>query len=524
MPTIRIGVQAAPGSVGQIVDDGVASANITSLQNLSTTDSIAYSVDSGATWNTVAASGTASPGPVTGNMFRVRRGTAGGYPIPVDMTFTEITSQVFYDPTASTIRLRDGTAVASGGGGSTVAPQIYGAPNWDAGYRAALATAKTGSGLCRITAITDSLGYGYYASNLDTTSVYGIVKTGLQSLYGDGGSGIVSVNRSTVVLTADARAAAIQNAWQTAGNLISLTGTWTEVTNGTDGPGGGVLIGSTTGATATFVVRGSTVEIFYQSVPSLTAAGSFTYQIDGGAVSGPIQSYRVTQGAVEKVTVTGLSAGTHTVVITATDANGTLNFSLCGVSGRNATGVVFDQCSRGGQTSDIMNTTNAAAWTSAGGKSWGGSAQNLRGGVVGWNGGASRPCDLAILAFGLNDATTDKTPSTFFNNHRMALESIRAGNPDASVLFVRNHRGAATIDGTQFYYSQYERELQALARTWNCGIINFWAAGKNSYSYMNGLGYWGTANTAVGVSGSDVVHLSDAGSSWQGNALLNLLK
>lgn len=421
-----------------------------------------------------------------------------------------------YDPS--------GNAISTRGGGPTVAPNIYGAPGWDAGYRAALLNAKNGLGLCRVTAITDSVGYGYYASNLDTTSWVGILKSGLQGLYGDGGSGIVSVNRSTVVLTADTRAAAIQNAWVSAGNLIGLTGTWTEITNGTDGPGGGILQASTVGATQTYVVRGSTIEIFYQSTPSLAAAGSFTYQIDGGAVVGPIQAYRVTQGAVEKVTITGLSSGNHTVVITATDANGTLTFSMCGVSGRNATGVVLDQCSRGGQTSDMLNTTNAAAWTSAGGKSWGGSAQNLRGSVVGWNGGASRPSDLVLLAFGLNDSTTDKTPTTLFNNHRMACESIRAGNPDASILFVRNHRGAATIDGTQFYYSQYEREYQALARAWNAGIINFWAIGKNSYAYMNGLGYWGTANTQVGISGTDVVHLSDAGHAWQGNALLNLLK
>jgi lysophospholipase L1-like esterase len=240
-------------------------------------------------------------------------------------------------------------------------------------------------------------------------------------------------------------------------------------------------------------------------------------------VSAPIQAYRASQGAVEKVTVNGLSTGAHTVVITATDANGTLSYSLCGVSGRNASGVVLDQCSRGGQTSDVMNTTNAAAWTSAGGKSWGGSAQNLRGSVSGWNGGASRPCDLALLAFGLNDATTDKTPTNVLNNHRMALESIRAGNPDASVLIVRNHRGAATIDGTQFYYSQYERELQMLAKAWNCGVLNLWAIGKNSYAYMNGLGYWGTANTAVGIAGNDVVHLSDAGHAWVASNVLSVI-
>lgn len=346
--------------------------------------------------------------------------TFGPYSVPAMLRITASTGTATYglDQIQLVTKAADGKLYAGGsevvvsGGSSapvaTVAPNLVAAPAWDAGYRAALARAKAGTGLCRISALTDSVGYGYYASNLDTLSWLGILKTSLQAQNGDGGSGIVSVSRTKVVLTADTRSAAIQNAWEAAGNLVATTGTWAEITNGTDGPGGCVLQASTAGATATFVVRGSTVEIFYQSTPSTTAAGSFTYQIDGGAVSSAIQSYRVSQGAVEKVTITGLTAGVHTVVITATDANGTLLFSLCGVSGRNASGVVLDQCSRGGQTSDVLNTTNAAAWTSAGGKSWGGSAQNLRGSTVSWNGGSNRPCDLAILAFGLNDATTDK--------------------------------------------------------------------------------------------------------------------
>lgn len=87
MPTIRVGVQANSTSTGQIVDIDAGRANVSQLANTSA-ESIQYSTNFGSTWTTVAAGASVSVGDVTAKGFRVRRLNAGGYPLPIDVTFS----------------------------------------------------------------------------------------------------------------------------------------------------------------------------------------------------------------------------------------------------------------------------------------------------------------------------------------------------------------------------------------------------------------------------------------------------
>lgn len=115
MPTIRVGVNASPTDArGQVVDIDTRAANVSLLANVGA-EAISFSVDGGSNWTSVAASGTASPGLVMLDQFRVRRGLAGGYPVPIDVTFTS-TSTVTYDSTSATLISADGAAVTTGGG------------------------------------------------------------------------------------------------------------------------------------------------------------------------------------------------------------------------------------------------------------------------------------------------------------------------------------------------------------------------------------------------------------------------
>lgn len=395
---------------------------------------------------------------------------------------------------------------------------------WDAGWRTALASVN--SGLARVSVIGDSQTYGYYASSLQTTSWFGLIRSALQAKYGDGGSGLQTTAFSTTVLNNEARNASVINAWIAAGDLIGQTGTWTEIYNGTDGPGGSVLRTVVLNSSLTFTVRGTRVDIFYQSIPNATA-GTLRYSVDGGAAV-DVSTFRATQGAVETITLTGLSAGNHTVVISAPDADGsTKGISVCSVSGRNSTGVVVDRCARGGQVSYVINNVPAATWTTGNGAlTWGGAAQNLRGGVGGWNGGSYRNADLIMIALGANDAaqsTGSITPDTYFSNFKKYLVDVRESNPSASILLIGQLRGAPSVEAaaTQ-YFANYMGKLEELCAAFNCGFINVFAASYNSYNWALGKGYWGN-NAVVGVSGSDTVHQSDAGHAWQAGVILPII-
>ncbi len=88
MAVIRVGVQAPAGSAGQTVDLDGPFATVSTIANLGA-ESIAYSIDGGSSWTTIAASGSASPGAaIASDRLRLRKVTAGAYPIAVDVTAT----------------------------------------------------------------------------------------------------------------------------------------------------------------------------------------------------------------------------------------------------------------------------------------------------------------------------------------------------------------------------------------------------------------------------------------------------
>jgi hypothetical protein len=335
----------------------------------------------------------------------------------------------------------------------------------------------------------DSIGTGETASNWLANGWVGVERALLQSRLGDGGSGIVTPT------------------WRATGNpgggQVTSTGNWTDV----DGEGGmtGKWVRPTAsgnGATMTFPVRGSIVDIFTKTDPSF---GRLDYRIDGGAtVQIPLNA-----AVSNKVTtITGLGETEHTVQITA--AAGLSR--LAGVRGRNAAGLLLDNPAWSGR--QITHLSVATTGLPATGLS----AQEMVGDTLTGLGGT----DLVILALGGADALLDPPVSHEMQDNMWAALEVAAGRifnagPSTSeppdVLVVIENVGAADILApfNQFArdYNQIAMVLRQWGRSMGAAIVDMWSAGRRSWQYWRNLGYWGGA--AAGAAGDDTIHLSDAG-------------
>jgi lysophospholipase L1-like esterase len=254
-------------------------------------------------------------------------------------------------------------------------------------------------------------------------------------------------------------------------------------------------------------VRGTTVRIY-----TMSGAGrvNWTYQIDSGSVVGVTDSG--TPGStVQVTTITGLSSGAHTVKVTHNGTSGGSNyFSVCGVTGENATGVVVNNYGLSGAGSSMF-------------------AYNVPGtAVANWSGGPDYPADLAIFMLGANDVLTGMTADTWSSNVRQYLSAVKDGTSVGSVnatgatdvLIAMQHIG--NYDNTNYRYQDYIARGRELAEAFGAAFVNLWPLGRNSWNYWNGLGYWGNSGTP-GIAGTDSIHMSDAGHQFAANTILPIL-
>lgn len=373
-------------------------------------------------------------------------------------------------------------------------PGIYVPAGWGSFWKPKLAAA--GSGLAKIAVMGDSVSRGYYASDLTLKGYIGLLRTSLQTTFGDGGSGFRSVGDSTI----HANVAAYTSQY------VTLTGTWGNSTVG-DGPGMSGIQSSTDGSTATAVVRGTKVGIWFLAQ---TGAGTFTVSIDGGSAV-TVNTNTLAAGA-DKYEVTGLSAGNHTVVVTKT---GTTRADLHGFYGENSTGVLINNFSKHGQTSGAATAT--AGFSNPGY----------------YGGGPGYPADLAIWAMGVNDANAGATtPDTYLANFRKYVDQVREGGTTGGTAYT----GTGAVDLLvvlphfgKFDASQrgdaYAARLRAACEHYGAAFVDMNPIFRNSWAYFNSLNGWGVVNgsTTAGASGIDSVHPSDAGHLLYKNVLLPIL-
>ncbi|MFD8839868.1 hypothetical protein [Streptomyces griseofuscus] len=428
---------------------------------------------------TMAATDT---GAILGN-FLAQGGTANGW-AQLDPTGHIPSSQLpsmsgSYAPKAS-------TAVEGQG--------LYVRPGWGQFWRPARDAAGTSGGKATVAVVGGSSAVGFYSSNLVTKNWPALLGASLQTTYGDGGSGYASSMFSANGIAGQDSAAI--SAWTTAGNLVAQTGTWA-IGGFQIGPGWGYLYASTSSASLTWTVRGTSVTIY-----TLGADGSrpnWTYSIDG-ATAVTVTDSATTGLAVLKKTITGLSAGTHTVKVTHAGSAGQY-LSVCGVSAENAAGVTLNNFGRKNLTADQYISP-------------------LR---LGWNGGPNYPADLVVYAVSAEDVTNGLSADTWESNVRQHLAYIRDGGTAAGttdLVIVLPHIG--TVDNAARFQDFTDR-AHNLAVAFEAALIDLWSLGRNSWNYWNNLGYW--ANPASpGTAGTDTHHMSDAGHAYVASVINGLLQ
>ena len=129
--------------------------------------------------------------------------------------------------------------------------------------------------------------------------------------------------------------AAIPSQYKVLGSAMTLTGTWTQGSGSGGLPSQGEYT-STNGstATATITTYGGPLYIWYNVADNWTG-GQFTYSIDGGssttvssATTTPISTHNGSVGGIFLIRVTGLAAGSHTVLFTNTASSGSPQYTM----------------------------------------------------------------------------------------------------------------------------------------------------------------------------------------------------
>lgn len=355
------------------------------------------------------------------------------------------------------------------------------------------------SALATVAAVGSSSTQGLYSSNLLTASFVSRIMTSLQETYGDGGSGYFSSARSSTFFGDETN----PNAWASLpGNFASVTGTWG--IGNTYGPGANYLSTSVNGATISFTVRGTTIRVYTMSGGGRVG---WTYSIDGGSAVAVADSGSV---SIQVTTITGLSDDDHTIVLTHNGTGGSY-FSPCGVTGENDTGVVVNNYGLSGAKSSDFSDASEVYLPGT------------------WNGGPNYPADLLIYALGANDAYADVTPDVYISNLRQFLDHVKDGTStsgakstgETDILILMQHIG--TYDSSTLRWQDYTARARMIAEAYGAAFVDMWPIGRNSWNYWNDQGNWGNPSTAGGVSGTDTIHMSDAGHEATANAILPLL-
>lgn len=246
------------------------------------------------------------------------------------------------------------------------------------------------------------------------------------------------------------------------------------------------------GATLTFSFSGRALSVLYTQG---AGTGTFTVTIDGGAATliTPATSGAATSHTGVS-TITGLSAGSHTAIITAVATT-----RFCGaVAHANNTdrGLYLYNSGIGGATTQMF--ADDASHT-----------QRLQ---------ALSP-HLVMIMLGSNDYASNTSLATYMTKMTKLVTDIRrdvASQPD--ILLVHSYQRFDVTTPTHSW-SAYGGALKSVARGNNCSFLDI--SGSYPTSQAADIIRSGGGHASEGLIGSDGIHQTDYGYSYMARLLLD---
>jgi hypothetical protein len=301
-------------------------------------------------------------------------------------------------------------------------------------WRAARAKALAGQSKFNVAFIADSIGEGTGASNHYTKGLAGLLRSYFTSApFNDTGVGFIPAHYSTSSGT----------------QWMALGGTgW--VDDNTYGVCKRAKRSSTIGDTVTFTFTGTSCDIWYVQ---RSGGGQFSVAVDGGGATTTNTSGST---AFAKKNISGLSAGSHTVVLTVTTAG------MVTIVGYNpyvgATyGIQFNTLAKfGSVVSD--HTASTAIQMEV-------DLQNPR---------------LTIIALMANDSNSQTSLGFYKDNIKILIDRAKSFNSDVLLVSTGLRDGVFPIP-----QSAYNDVLKELAYAYDCAYLDVFSAwgGDNGYAW-----------------------------------------
>jgi lysophospholipase L1-like esterase len=248
------------------------------------------------------------------------------------------------------------------------------------------------------------------------------------------------------------------------------------------------------GATLSRTITESTgFDLHYVQGPG---QGSFTVSVDGGSA---VTVTPNTTGAANRhdgtYTVTGLTEGSHTILVTATNAciiNGVYVHN-----GDATTGVrIYNSGLGGADSTDFVASNADTIWTRA----------------------ATLDTSMVLLMLGSNDFSSSTDPDTFKDNVytliRKVWTNLSSTRPD--VVLVNSYKRFDQVGyGTVYNYQQYAEKMEELAEEYN-GV--YYVDIADLYPLVND-----SVNDPLNLVDTDSIHMTDAGHRFMARVLAQRL-
>lgn len=329
-------------------------------------------------------------------------------------------------------------------------------------YRIALA--ERANTPCKIYCVGDSITRGLGTSAEPTKSWPGVLRAAMQARYGDAGEGFIHVFEGTLAAGAIPRVTFGAGGWAMAAGSKSGFGAAYANSGGSLNP-------------ITFTFTGDRATIIYGKI---STGGNADVKIDGVSV-GTLNCQNATTSFNNFLTVTAAGGGSHTLTITpATSAL----VMVEGIFAENGTsGIQVHRVGMSGYKSgDWVNTNAQAAWT-------------------------GKPPHLAIIALGVNDAWGSISVDTFKTNMEVFIQNFLASGASVVLVPYMQPKSTVTTIWPQFVQAHYD-----LAKKWNIGLIDVYAAWNKDYNWAQTRGLFANAGLDFsGTSGTNEVHPGDKG-------------